>query len=228
MMNNNLDLFFAKFKIIPNNKDIYLYAFTHSSCNENNLNKVDYERLEFMGDSVVGFVVASLIFKHYKNMSEGEMTKLRSVLVCRKSLANKTLRLDLIEYIRVGNSITRNELINNEHILEDVFEAMIGAIYIDLGLEFVIKFVTNLFIDDVINFKSEYYKDYKSILQEALQAEYRGTIVYNLINSYGPPHDPTFEVNVTFNNQILGKGKGKSKKEAEQLAAKDALSKVCK
>lgn len=226
MEKKDLTSFFKKFNIRPKNKELYEMAFTHSSFNSDaKTTHHDYERLEFIGDSVLGFVVASLIYKYHPEMKEGEMTRTRSSLVQTNSLANYALKLGYNEYIRAGHSLSFEEASKNHNILEDIFEAVIGALYLDQGINFCIKFITSLFKDDVINFKLEDFKDYKSLLQEAMQAEYRESVTYRVINEFGPPHDKTFEVEVLFNNCILGKGIGKSKKEAEQKAACDALNK---
>jgi len=225
----NIDVFFKRFNIVAKNRELYVMAFTHSSFNSDaNTQHHDYERLEFMGDSVLGFVVASLIFKHHPEMSEGVMTKTRSSLVQSISLAEKAKEHHYEEFIRAGHSLTEGEAKHNQHILEDVFEAVIGAIYLDQGIDFVTNFIVKMFEDDVINFKPTINADYKSTLQEAMQAEYRESVVYKLISEKGPPHDRTFIVEVTFNDQVLGNGSGKTKKEAEQKAAQDALSKVAK
>jgi len=225
----NIDEFFTRFGIIPKNKDLYIMAFTHSSFNSDaNTHHHDYERLEFMGDSVLGFVVASLIYKHHPEMNEGMMTRTRSTLVQSISLANKAKEYHYDDFIRAGHSLAENEAQHNQHILEDVFEAVIGAIYFDQGIDFVTKYIVNMFENDIVNFKPNEIQDFKSILQEAMQAEYRESVVYKLLSEKGPPHDRTFVVEVTFNDQVLGSGIGKSKKEAEQKAAQDALSKVAK
>lgn len=226
MTRKNLDQFFKKFNITPKNRELFEMAFTHSSFNSDaKTTHHDYERLEFIGDSVLGFVVASLIYKYHPEMKEGEMTRTRSSLVQSNSLAKYAINLGYNEYIRAGHSLSLEEASKNHNILEDVFEAVIGALYLDQGIEFCIKFITKIFKDDVINFKIDDFKDYKSLLQEAMQAEYRESVTYRVIREMGPPHDKTFEVEVLFNNCILGKGSGKSKKEAEQNAASDALKK---
>ena len=226
MTRKNLDQFFKKFNITPKNRELFEMAFTHSSFNSDaKTTHHDYERLEFIGDSVLGFVVASLIYKYHPEMKEGEMTRTRSSLVQSNSLAKYAINLGYNEYIRAGHSLSLEEASKNHNILEDVFDAVIGALYLDQGIEFCIKFITKIFKDDVINFKIDDFKDYKSLLQEAMQAEYRESVTYRVIREMGPPHDKTFEVEVLFNNCILGKGSGKSKKEAEQNAASDALKK---
>lgn len=225
-MEKDINIFLNKFNIKTKNKELYERAFTHSSFNSDaKTHHHDYERLEFMGDSVLGFVVASLIFKHHPEMEEGDMTRMKSTLVQSMSLAKFAKELGYDEFIRAGHSLSFEEASKNHNILEDVFEAVIGAMYIDQGIEFCIQFITKVFENEVINFKSDDYKDYKSLLQEAMQAEYRESVVYKTLEENGPPHDRTFKVAVTFNDIVLGVGVGKSKKEAAQRAAKDALSK---
>ena len=225
-MKKDINIFLNKFNIKTKNKELYERAFTHSSFNSDaKTHHHDYERLEFMGDSVLGFVVASLIFKHHPEMEEGDMTRMKSTLVQSMSLAKFAKELGYDEFIRAGHSLSFEEASKNHNILEDVFEAVIGAMYIDQGIEFCIQFITKVFENEVINFKSDDYKDYKSLLQEAMQAEYRESVVYKTLEENGPPHDRTFKVAVTFNDIVLGVGVGKSKKEAAQKAAKDALSK---
>lgn len=226
MKTNSLEPFFQKFNITPHNKELYEMAFTHSSFNSDaKTTHHDYERLEFIGDSVLGFVVASLIYKYHPEMKEGEMTRTRSSLVQSMSLAKYATKLGYNQYIRAGHSLSKEEAMHNHNILEDVFEAVIGALYLDQGILFCIEFITKIFEKDVINFRLEDSKDYKSMLQEAMQAEYRESVSYRVVNEFGPPHDKTFEVEVLFNDCILGHGIGKSKKEAEQRAASDALKK---
>ncbi len=225
----NLVKFLKSFGINPKNIELYEMAFTHSSFNSDaKTHHHDYERLEFMGDSVLGFVVASLIYNYHPEMNEGSMTKARSTLVQTASLAKKAREYHYDEYIRAGHSLTKEQALKNDHILEDIFEAVLGAIYLDQGIQIAFKYVVNMFENDVKNFQPTEVKDYKSRLQEAMQAEYRESVTYKVISEKGPPHDRTFEVEVYFNSQALGTGIGKSKKEAEQKAAQDALNKVAK
>lgn len=221
-----IEQFLSDFKINTKNKEVYELAFTHSSFNSDaNTRHKDYERLEFMGDSVIGFVVASLIFKYHPYMSEGEMTKTKAFLVRSETLAKLCIKCGLDGYIKAGHSLTDEAAKHNTNILEDIFEAVMGAIYIDQGIEFATKVIRKIFIDEVINYKPQEHIDYKSTLQEAMQAEYRSSVTYRLIGTDGPPHDRVFHCEVLFNDVVLGKGSGRSKKEAEQNAAKEALSK---
>lgn len=222
----NLNEFFLKYNIKPRNKELYEMAFTHSSFNSDaKTHHHDYERLEFIGDSVLGFVIAGTLFKTHPEMREGDLTKAKSFLVQTEYLANLARRENYTDFIRAGHSLTVEEATKHNSILEDIFEAVIGAIYLDQGIKFTTRFIRNIYGDDVKNFELTDLKDYKSILQEAMQAEYRESVIYKVIDEKGPPHNKTFFVEVKFNGLVLGRGEGKSKKQAEQNAAKEALSK---
>lgn len=226
-MRKKLTELLEKFNIKPNPNSMYELAFTHSSYNiDVKTIHQDYERLEFMGDSIIGFVIADLAFANYPEMGQGEMTKLRSFIVQGNSLANKARELEFDNYIKAGVSI-KGQISSSNKLLEDVFEAFIGAVYFDQGMQFVYDLVTTIFKEAVLNFKSEQLQDYKSRLQEEVQSSERKSVFYELISEEGMPHDRTFTVRVKLNDSavILGQGTGKSKKEAEQMAAKDALGK---
>ena len=215
-----------KFNIEPHDFVNYELALTHPSCNsEQNTKHQDYERLEFVGDSVVGFVSADLIFKLHPEMDQGYMSKLRSFLVCSKSLANYSRKYGIYEFIHIGHSISRDQLAKSDKILEDVFEAFIGAIYLDQGIVVAYRVVQDILFEDIKNTNIDDIIDAKTRLQEEIQSEYREAVRYELIDEFGPPHDRTFVSQVIFNGIVLGKGSGKSKKAAEEAAAKDALSK---
>ena len=217
---------FSKFGVNLNNTDLYLLALTHPSCNsEQNTKHQDYERLEFVGDSVIGFVSADIIYRVHSEMDQGLMSKLRSYLVCSKSLANYSRKYNFYQYIRIGHSITQEQLYKSDKILEDVFEALMGALYLDQGIDVAYRVIKEILYDDVLNTGIDDIVDSKTRLQEEIQSEYREAVKYVLIGESGPAHDRTFEVEVLFNGIVLGKGKGKSKKAAEEAAAKDALSK---
>ena len=223
---SNIFEFFNKYNIQPNDESIYQLALTHPSCNADNKTKHhDYERLEFVGDSVLGFVAADLIFKLHSEMDQGYMSKLRSFLVCSKSLANYCRKYGLFKYIKIGHSITEEQLFKSDKILEDVFEAFIGAIYLDLGMEKAYGVVKNILYEDIEKANVDDVIDSKTRLQEEIQAEFRDEVKYRVVDETGPAHDRIFTVEVTFNGLVLGKGSGKSKKAAEEAAAKDALSK---
>lgn len=212
--------------IKANDYRLYELALTHPSCNsEANTKHQDYERLEFVGDSVIGFVSADLIYNLHEEMDQGLMSKLRSYLVCSKSLANYSRKIRLFDYIHIGHSISSSQLEKSDKILEDVFEALIGATYLDLGIDVAYRVVKEFLFEDIKNTGVDVLIDAKTKLQEDIQSEYREAVKYELIDEYGPAHDRTFEVQVTFNGLVLGRGIGKSKKAAEEAAARDALSK---
>jgi len=214
------------FDINPGDISYYELAFTHPSCNSDmNTKHQDYERLEFVGDSVIGFVSADLIFKLHPEMDQGYMSKLRSYLVCSKSLANYSRKYHIDDYIRIGHSITREQLTKSDKILEDVFEAFIGALYLDQDIGVTYRIVEQILYEDIKQTKIDDIIDAKTRLQEEIQSEYREAVRYELIDEFGPPHDRTFVSQVIFNGIVLGKGQGKSKKAAEEAAARDALSK---
>ena len=214
------------FDVNPGDISYYELAFTHPSCNSDmNTKHQDYERLEFVGDSVIGFVSADLIFKLHPEMDQGYMSKLRSYLVCSKSLANYSRKYHIDDYIRIGHSITREQLAKSDKILEDVFEAFIGALYLDQDIGVTYRIIEQILYEDIKQTKIDDIIDAKTRLQEEIQSEYREAVRYELIDEFGPPHDRTFVSQVVFNGLILGKGQGKSKKAAEEAAAKDALSK---
>lgn len=208
-----------------NDSSLYETAFTHSSFNSDaNTKHHDYERLEFLGDTVVGLVVAELSFKIYPNVSQGPLTKMKSSLVSTPSLAKLSRKLGFAEYIKVGCSFT-SEVSKADHLLEDVFEAFVGALYLDLGFEKAKEFVVSMFDDLVRNYDFDALVDYKSRLQEEMQAEHRESVSYEVVKEIGPAHDRRFVVQVVFDGIVLGVGEGTSKKSAEQMAAKQALNK---
>lgn len=214
------------FDINPGDISYYELAFTHPSCNSDmNTKHQDYERLEFVGDSVIGFVSADLIFKLHPEMDQGYMSKLRSYLVCSKSLANYSRKYHIDDYIRIGHSISREQLSKSDKILEDVFEAFIGALYLNQDIGVTYRIIEQILYEDIKQTKIDDIIDAKTRLQEEIQSEYREAVRYELIDEFGPPHDRTFVSQVVFNGLILGKGQGKSKKAAEEAAAKNALSK---
>lgn len=211
--------------IKPHNIDLYECAFTHSSYNADAGTKHhDYERLEFLGDSVLGLIVAELAFLAHKDMGQGELTKLKSSLVSSSALSSRARMHNFHDYIKVGNSFN-GDISKSNKLLEDVFEAFIGALFLDLGFKLTRKFIISFLYKDIQRFNVEYMEDYKSKLQESIQSEHRESVVYTTIKEEGPAHDRIFHVQVTFDGIILGEGSGSSKKSAEQCAAKDALAK---
>jgi ribonuclease-3 len=218
-----------RFNIEPNDVSLFEHAFSHSSfVNENRGNHVDYERIEFIGDGVLDLVVADLIFKTHTNMDQGLMSKLRSSLVRKESLASYARKLGLGEAILLGHGEKLNGGSNLDKILEDVFESFIGAIYLDQGFEVVYRIIKDIFTYDIEHFSVEEVTDYKSRLQEYVQADTRENVIYRVIKESGSSQDKLFVVEVLLDGNVWGVGSGKNKKKAEQNAAKDALSKVAR
>ena len=215
-----------RLKIVHKDIAIYEQALTHPSYNgDANTKHQDYEKLEFMGDAVLGYVSADLVYKNRPELSEGNLTKLRSVLVSTKPLAAYARRINLPDYIRIGHSITAEQVKQSDKILENVLEALIGAIYLDAGLKTAYGLIKSLLLADIKDYDVDDLTDYKSKLQEEIQAEHRDAVQYVTVETTGPAHDRTFVVHVLYNGIVLGIGKGKSKKKAEEMAAKSALSK---
>ena len=205
-------------------KSLLELALTHSSfANENKLKK-NNERFEFLGDSVLGFVTAEYLFTEFKNRPEGEMTKLRAAVVCEKSLFKFAEQIDLGKYILLGRGEDGTGGRNRPSVVSDAFEAIIAAIYIDGGMEAVRPYILR-FIKDAVKRETS-FKDNKSLLQEEIQKVKGNTLAYEEVGEEGPDHDKTFVFRVKLNGAIIGEGKGKSKKEAEQNAANIALEKI--
>jgi ribonuclease-3 len=210
-----------------NDSALLIKSLTHSSyANENKKKGMESnERLEFLGDSLLGMAVALLIFESKPYMSEGQMTKLRSELVCEKSLAALATTLDLGFYLRLGKGEDSGGGRSRPSILADAFEAVLAAIYLDGGLEPAHKFVSKILKDSLDNI-GEAISDYKTLLQEIIQLKPTQSHIYELADEQGPDHDKTFTVNLKLNGMTIGTGIGKSKKSAEQEAAKAALEKI--
>lgn len=226
-MEENIEFLLVNLKIKPHNYSLYKEAFTHPSINVGERKTIDYQRLEFVGDSVLGTVIATLSYQHYPNLQEGPLTRLRSSLVNTTNLAKLALSFKFENYIKVGHSF-KGDIAKSDKILEDVFEAFIGALYLDRGFNYAFKFIKRIFKNQIANFNYEDSIDYKSKLQEMLQADHHNDIIYRLISRQGPANEPSFKVGLYFDDVCLGMGIGGSKKKAEQDAAQNALKKVAK
>ena len=217
---------FKELDIEPRNLSLYQLALTHSSYNGDvNTKHHDYERLEFMGDAVISFVTADMIYHTHPSADEGTMSKLRSYVVKSRSLATFARSIKLYDYITAGHSLNHAQISQSDALLEDVFEALTGAIYLDLGLQKAYQHIKRFLYNTIEELPEELITDYKSKLQESMQAIYKTSVNYVVSKMEGPAHDRTFYVDVLFNGLVLGHGVGKSKKAAEELAAKDALEK---
>ena len=222
----NINELFKIINVQPKDVAIYELALTHSSFNADaNTKHNDNERLEYMGDAVLDYVSADLIFNEFGEMEPGNMSKLRSYLVKTNTLAGYARKLGLSEFIKTGHSISQNQIAQSDKILENCFEALLGAIYVDQGIEVAFNFIKRMMKDDVLTFGQSDLTDYKSMLQEEMQAEHRESVHYVVTDMSGPAHDRMYTVNAMFNDIVLASGTGKSKKAAEQDAAKNALKK---
>ena len=221
----DLKEFLKQFNIEPKHPVLYEQAFTHPSYNADaNTKHHDYERLEFLGDSVIDLCIAEMSFVARSDLDQGNLTKMRAALVNTNGLSKMARKYNLHEYIRLGNSFS-GDISKANHILENVFEAFIGALYLDQGFKNTKEVLVNMFLSQIKNFNVDELTDYKSKLQEEIQAEHRESVTYELIGESGPAHDKRFKVRVLFDGIELGTGEGSTKKEAEQLAAKAALEK---
>ena len=204
-------------------KELIIQAFTHSSfVNEQKINKrPDYERLEFLGDAVLEMISSAFLFRNFPEKKEGEMSKLRANLVCEGALAYDAKALDLKDYIQLGKGEEATGGRNKDSIISDVMEAVIGALFLDGGIEQAKRFIDTYVLsnlDNAINFA-----DSKSQLQELVQKENLGEIRYEISGESGPEHDKIFQVVVFVGEKKLGEGSGKTKKAAEQQAAFKAV-----
>lgn len=202
-------------------------AFVHRSyLNESNEFKESNERLEFLGDAVLSFLTSHFLYQTYPNFPEGILTNIRSTLVKTKSLSDVAKKLKLGELLLLSRGEEASGGRNNASLSADVFEALLGAIVLDQGIEVAREFLAKfLFSKTEEIVKTKAYFDYKSLLQEIVQEEIRISPSYRVAKSHGPDHDKTFWVEAVVGDKVLGSGVGKSKQEAEQAAATDALEK---
>ena len=205
------------------NKKLLKQALTHSSfINEQKINKTeDYERLEFLGDAVLELVSSDFLFHEHRSLPEGELTKMRASMVCEPALAFCARDLELGEFMLLGKGEELTGGRNRESITSDAMEAVIGAIYLDGGMEPAKAFIDRFVLSDLEN-KILFY-DSKSHLQEFVQGTLKKEIRYELLEESGTEHNKTFVVEVIMDEKSLGKGLGRTKKAAEQQAAYEAL-----
>lgn len=207
------------------NKRLLQRALSHSSyANENKSIGGSNERLEFLGDAVLSIVVSDAIFKDYTNLPEGELTRIRASLVCEKSLFLFAKSIDLGSYLKLGKGEKINGGQTRPSILSDAFEAVIAAIYLDGGIDAATEFVMKFVRPELDCHDGGIFKDFKTKLQEIIQQNPEEHLEYRLVSESGPDHDKRFTVEVCLNSNVIGKGTGHSKKQAEQLAAKEAIT----
>lgn len=204
-------------------KNLITRALTHSSyANERRLG--NNERLEFLGDSVLGLITAEYLFTRFKDRHEGSLTKLRASLVCEQSLFDISKKIELSKHILLGHGEELSGGRERPSVVSDAFEAVLAAIYLDAGMDFARKWLLNLMsdaFDDALSGNRN--RDYKTELQEYLQRERMSRVTYRVASESGPDHDKRFEIEAVLDGKVIGKAIGASKKDAEQSAAKIAL-----
>lgn len=207
----------------PTNINLYYEAFTHTSYSNENPSFTSYERLEFLGDSIIEFIISDYLYKE-RHLDEGIMTKMRANYVCEEALATYAHDLKFEEDIKLGSG--ELETGPNNTILADVFEAFVAAMYLDIGFEKTQEMVLKIMLKYITK-GVDFLHDYKSTLQELVQTD-KKSVVYEIVNEEGPAHNRRFECIVKVDGHVLGRGIGSSKKASEQDAAKEALAKQAK
>ncbi len=210
------------------NKDLLKQAFVHRSyLNENNDFGIEHnERLEFLGDAVLELIVTEELFRRYPDKSEGELTAIRAAMVNTMSISNAANNLGVNDYLLLSKGESKDTGKAREYILANTYEALIGAIYLDRGFDAAEKFIEDsLFtkIEEIVSKKL--WRDSKSLVQEKAQESLGVTPKYEVLEETGPDHDKNFTIGIFFGSSLVGKGTGKSKQEAEQIAARNALIK---
>ena len=207
-----------------NNKELLKNALTHSSyANEIHSLSGSNERLEFLGDSVLSIIVSEYLYNNFKKLPEGELTKIRASLVCEKTLCMFSKQINVGSYLLLGKGEANNHGNERASILADAFEAILAAIFIDGGMEAAKKHVLRFIVPELDNREFDLFTDYKTSLQEVVQRNPEERLTYVLIDETGPDHDKRITVEVHLNSNVIGTGVGKSKKQAEQQAAHQAL-----
>ena len=205
------------------NKSLMQLALTHSSYAHENGRKEYNEKIEYLGDAVLELISSEYIFKTFSKLSEGEMTKARAYAVCEESLAEVANRYGFSDFLQVGKCEAKENGRYRNSILADSVEAIIGAIYLDSGIDAAREFILPNILGRLEDFINKGNKDYKTQLQEILQVNGDIKIEYKIVDSSGPEHNKIFNAEVYVNGKLRGKGLGKNKKEAEMSAAKEAI-----
>ncbi len=221
---------FSKLNISFKEQDLVDQVFTHRSyLNEAKKQLSSNERLEFLGDSILSFLVSEYLYNNYPELPEGELTNLRSSIVKTKTLALAAEELDLGNYLFLSKGEEEGDGRKNHSLLADTFEALLGAVYLSSGLNNVKSIITSFLLPKLTKIiEGKEYKDAKSSFQELVQDIYRVSPNYKVLEETGPDHSKQFTVGVYVNDTLFGKGQGKSKQEAEQVAAHVALEKCNK
>jgi ribonuclease-3 len=210
------------------NQELFEQAFTHRSYLNEARKKVESnERLEFLGDSILSFVVSRHLYKEYPDCNEGMLTNMRSLLVNTKSLAEISGELGFGSHLKLSKGEEESHGRENQSLLADCYEAFIGALFIDQGLEPTVEFIAQTLFPKAKKFESrDALKDPKSLLQEYVQAQKHTSPVYKVLKEEGPAHAKIFTIGAFVNDVQMGEGIGKSKQQAEEGAAKQALEKI--
>ena len=215
----------GELEIEPGDLKVYIQALTHRSfARQINVQSRGNEQLEFLGDSVLSFIITSYLFDNYSHYSEGRLAKLRAILVNKKTLARIATRINIDQQILLSENEESCKGREKESILADAMEAFIGAVYIDKGIRFISSWIIKRYedrIESMIN--TPQISDYKTYLQEAVQADYNQLVTYKLLKTEGPDHDKIFHSVAVLDGRKIGRGKGNNKKESEQIAAKNSL-----
>lgn len=225
---NELKKLLKSLKVRFSNYELLNLALSHKSfINEKKAQDENNERLEFLGDSVLGLIITEFLYKNFSNSPEGDLARIKSYIVSEEQLSKVAMQVQLHKYIRVGKGEEYTGGRYKKAILADTFEAFLGALYLDSNYVKVQKFVISLFSEEIdLVVTNKLGLDYKTLLQEYIQKKHKSYPKYILIKEEGPEHDKVFHMEVILKNKQLGSGCGKSKKEAEKSAAKNAYQKL--
>lgn len=214
---------FKKLGLNPTNINLYYQAFTHTSFSNENPSYANYERLEFLGDSILYYIVSEYLYKE-RNLEEGDMTTIRASYICETALATYARDLKFEEDIKLGQGELEHGA--NDTIMADVFEAFIAAMYLDLGMDLTKEVILKIIVK-YIDAEVKFIENYKDELQKMVQTG-KNSVIYKVVSETGPAHNKTFVTDVIVDGIVLGTGTGNTKKASEQMAAKEALSKQAK
>lgn len=209
------------------NKELFDQAFTHRSfLNEARKKLESNERMEFLGDSILSFVVSEYLYQTYPEFNEGILTNLRSLIVNTKSLGQSAKELGFGKLLKLSHGEEESGGRENESLLANCFESYLGGLYLDQGIEIVREFIAEQLLPKIGEYvEKRAFKDPKSMLQESVQAQKYNSPIYKVLHEEGPPHAKIFTIGVFVNDELISEGTGKSKQEAEEQAAKAALEK---
>jgi len=216
--------FLADHQLNFNDEELMSTALIHPSYAQERTALSNNQRMEFLGDAVLDFVVAEYLYTNFSDKAEGDLTQIRARVVCEKALVDMANRINIGKYLLLGRGEDMSGGRNRKSILADTVEAVIGAIYLDQGLDSARNFILGYMESMIIETSKGDYQDYKSRLQEIVQARSKDNVRYEIISEAGPAHAKSFVAGVFFKNEMLASGQGKSKKEAEQNAAEKVLA----